>query len=130
MNLNVPKPSLANSRSGSVFGFRAMAIPDTGYFQDTNMEDAEDTNKMDDNANTTDDDANKMDDDADRANEGKDRDVGLGKDMIHPSFYTFTLLPEPEENAQPIVQGGNLGSSLVGLLTKFYILILISSRSR
>jgi hypothetical protein len=114
LNLNVPKPSLTNSCSGSAFGFHATAIPDTGYFQDTNMDDADD-------ANTMDDDANKMDDDADIANEVQD--VGEGKDMIHPSFYTFTFLPEPEENAQPIVQGGNLGLSLVGLLTKFYTLI-------
>lgn len=77
LNLKVPKPSFANSRSRSAFGFRAMAIPDAGNSQEIDM--ADDVV-----------DANKMDEDADIANKGKDVDGGK-LDMIRPFFNAFTF---------------------------------------
>jgi hypothetical protein len=82
LNLDVPKPSFANSHARSAFGFQAnMAIPDLP--QDMDM--------ADDIYEGFVDDTNRMDEDADIVND-EDRDINGGKlDMIHPSFNAFTF---------------------------------------
>ena len=61
LNLSVPKPLFARSHSHSVFGFQAMAIPDTGHPQETMSDDVDNT----------------MDKGTDIANEGKAINRGM-----------------------------------------------------
>ena len=61
LNLSVLKPSFARSHSCTAFGFRAMAIPDTGRPQETMSDDVD----------------NSMDEGADIANKGKAINRGM-----------------------------------------------------
>ena len=77
-----------------------MVIQDTDHPQDTIMADNVD-------------DANKMDEDAVIANEGQDAWVDGGKlDMIRSLSMHSHFLPEPEDNIQPTIEDGILGSFL------------------
>lgn len=126
LNLNVPKPSFANTMSRSAFGFQSMAISETVQTdcpqdagEDSDMDDIyEDANEVDKNANIT--------------NEGEDEaEDGLVtmNDGGNDSFLFLSMgshsLPE-RDDVQANIEAGNLGSPL--RKKKYDILILISSR--
>jgi hypothetical protein len=89
LNLKVPKPSFANARSSSAFGFHAAAIPETDHAQDGEhqLEDTDMVADVDDSADKTDDRASMYGSDVGMAviNEGVDDGHNLG--MIHFLFF-------------------------------------------
>jgi hypothetical protein len=128
LNLNVPKPSFAKTRSRSAFGFQStMAISETvptdrprdsEYHEDSDMADIY-ADEVNENANITNEGADEAEDGLGAMNDG-------GNGLLLSLSMGSHSLPEPEDHVQANIEAGNLGLSL---RKKYNILILISSRT-